>query len=103
MSNIAYINGVYANMHDAKINIEDRGLQFADSVYEVIGVNNGKLLDWDLHYRRLERSLSEIQIFFSHTFSSLSILLEELVRKKIRAKAKHFEKLGSLQKPFESY
>ena len=81
MSNIVYINGVYANMHDAKINIEDRGLQFADSVYEVIGVNNGKLLDWDLHYRRLERSLSEIQIFFTHTFSSLSILLEELVRK----------------------
>ena len=81
MSNIVYINGVYANMHDAKINIEDRGLQFADSVYEVIGVNNGKLLDWDLHYRRLERSLSEIQIVFTHTFSSLTILLEELVRK----------------------
>ena len=68
-------------MYDAKISIDDRGLQFADSVYEVIGVNNRKLLDWELHYRRLERSLSEIELFFGHTFSSLSILLEELIRK----------------------
>ena len=34
MPNFAYINNKFVNFKSAKIHIEDRGLQFADSVYE---------------------------------------------------------------------
>ena len=45
MSRIAYVNGRYAPHNHAQVSIEDRGFQFADGVYEVIWVANGKLVD----------------------------------------------------------
>ena len=34
MSRIAYVNGRYLPARDACVNVEDRGYQFADGVYE---------------------------------------------------------------------
>ena len=62
MSRIAYVNGRYVPQHLATVNIEDRGYQFADGVYEVIGVYGGKLVDAERHFDRLERSLAELRI-----------------------------------------
>ena len=45
MSRIAYANGRYVRQTDAMVNIEDRGFQFADGVYEVIAVAGGRLVD----------------------------------------------------------
>ena len=61
MPNFAYINNRYINFKKAKIHIEDRGLQFADSVYEVIAVLNGNLIDLDFHLKRFA-ILSELDI-----------------------------------------
>ena len=36
MSRIAYVNGRYRDLSDACVNVEDRGYQFADGVYEVL-------------------------------------------------------------------
>ena len=44
MSRIAYVNGQYRDLRDASVNIEDRGYQFADGVYEVCEVRGGKLV-----------------------------------------------------------
>jgi len=38
MSNISFVNGVYIDQKDAMVNVEDRGYQFADGVYEVFAV-----------------------------------------------------------------
>ena len=57
-----YLNGKYLPLSKANISITDRGLQFSDGVYEVIGVYEGKLIDIDLHLKRLKRSLKEIKI-----------------------------------------
>ena len=46
----------------AAVHIEDRGLQFADAIYEVCSVNDGLLLDEEGHLDRLERSLRELAI-----------------------------------------
>ena len=62
MQNIAYINSQFVNFRDAKIHIEDRGLQFADSVYEVIAIVNKNLLDLRFHIKRLRYSLNELNI-----------------------------------------
>ena len=62
MSNIAYLNSSFVKLNNAKIHIEDRGLQFADSVYEVIAIYEKKFIDLDFHIRRLKYSLKEIDI-----------------------------------------
>ena len=46
MPKIAYLNSKYINFNHAKIHIEDRGLQFSDSVYEVVPFYNRKLIDF---------------------------------------------------------
>lgn len=62
MGRIIYVNGSYKPYADATIHAEDRGFQFADSVYEVIEVLGGKLVDATRHLVRLERSLNELRM-----------------------------------------
>ncbi|WP_022721678.1 D-amino-acid transaminase [Rhodopseudomonas sp. B29] len=81
MSRIAYVNGRYRDMRDASVNIEDRGYQFADGVYEVCEVRYGKLVDQPRHMARLERSLHELRIAMPMPLASLSVVLHEVVRR----------------------
>lgn len=60
MSRTVYLNGAYLPEAEAKVSIFDRGFVMADGVYEVTSVLDGKLLDFDGHMQRLERSLSEL-------------------------------------------
>jgi D-alanine transaminase len=62
MSRIAYVNGRYLPQSEASVNIEDRGYQFADGVYEVVHLYQNRLIDTDRHMSRLERSLREIRL-----------------------------------------
>ncbi|MCC1481037.1 D-amino-acid transaminase [Roseibaca sp. Y0-43] len=62
MSRIVYVNGDYLPEAEAKVSIFDRGFLMADGVYEVTTVIDGKLIDFDGHFTRLERSLSELDI-----------------------------------------
>jgi D-alanine transaminase len=55
-----YLNGEYLPENEAKVSIFDRGFLMADGVYEVTSVLDGKLVDFDGHAVRLERSLSEL-------------------------------------------
>jgi D-alanine transaminase len=59
---VCWVNGGYLPESEAKVSIFDRGLLFADGVYEVAAALNGRSLDADLHLARLERSLAAIQI-----------------------------------------
>ena len=55
-----YLNGQYLAEQDAHISVFDRGFIFADAIYEVTAVLDGKLIDFDLHVQRLRRSLGEL-------------------------------------------
>ena len=79
MSRIAYVNGRYVPQHLATVNIEDRGYQFADGVYEVIGVYGGKLVDAERHFDRLERSLAELRIAAPCRRGVLGLIARRLV------------------------
>lgn len=57
----AWVNGVYVAADEAKISPFDRGFLFADSVYEVTAVYNGRPVDMERHLDRLERSLRELK------------------------------------------
>jgi D-alanine transaminase len=81
MSRIAYVNGRYVPHRDAAVHIEDRGYQFGDGVYEVILVQGGRLVDEDLHFARLERSLRELRIGWPVAPRSLGIIMHETIRR----------------------
>jgi D-alanine transaminase len=61
--------------------VEDRGFQFADGVYEVWAVLDGRLADVEGHLSRLERSLNELSIPFAVGRASLLGVLRETVRR----------------------
>jgi D-alanine transaminase len=79
MSRIAYVNGHYLPEDQAKVSIFDRGFLFADGVYEVTPVVNGKLVDHDAHNERLDRSLRELQMAWPCTKEELTTVHTELI------------------------
>jgi D-alanine transaminase len=79
MSRIAYVNGRYLPLRDAKVHVEDRGYQFADAVYEVCEVRGGKLIDERRHIERLQRSLREMRIPMPMSVAALNVILHEVV------------------------
>src|SRR6202043_1139818 len=79
MSRIAYVNGRYLPMRDAKVHVEDRGYQFADGVYEVCEVRVGRLIDERRHLERLARSLGELRIRMPMSPRALGVVLREVV------------------------
>ena len=81
MPNFAYINNKFVNFKSAKIHIEDRGLQFADSVYEVIAVLDNNLIDLDFHLKRLKYSLRELEIKFTINKKNLNNIFLNLIKK----------------------
>lgn len=81
MSRIAYVNGRYLPLAQASVNVEDRGYQFSDGVYEVCEVRGGSLIDERRHIRRLQRSLSELQIAMPMSAAALGVVLREVVRR----------------------
>ena len=81
MSRVAYVNGTYRPHAQAVIHVEDRGFQFADGVYEVWSVFDGRLADFDGHMTRLVRSLTELKITVPMTRPALTQVLKETVRR----------------------
>lgn len=81
MSRIAYVNGRYVPHRHARVHIEDRGYQFADGVYEVIAVVNGRMVDAEGHFDRLERCLRELSIPAPMGRAALRHILAEVVRR----------------------
>lgn len=79
MTNIAYVNGAYEKIENAKVSIMDRGLLFADGVYEVAGVFDGVIIDNESHIMRLQRSLNEIKLTLPIELDELLIVQKKLI------------------------
>jgi D-alanine transaminase len=62
MSRIVYLNGQYLPEEEASVSIFDRGFVMGDAVYEVTSILDGKILEFEGHIARLNRSLSELEI-----------------------------------------
>lgn len=81
MSRIVYVNGAFVAEEEAKISIFDRGFLFADGVYEVSSVINGKLIDNARHIERLKRSLSELNMGWPCTPDALVEIQNEIIKR----------------------
>lgn len=80
MTRTVFVNGAYMPENEAKISIFDRGFLMADGVYEVTSVLQGKLIDFEGHAVRLERSLNELDMGMPCTIDELLEIHRELVR-----------------------
>ena len=85
MSRIAYVAGRYVPHCEGSVSIDDRGLLFADSVYEVCEILDGRLVDADAHIRRLGRSLAALSMPWPVSAAALPRILREVVaRNRVR-------------------
>ena len=81
MSRIAYVDGVYQPLNLPGILVEDRGYQFADGVYEVFAIRNGRLLDEARHLDRLEYSLDALDMPMPMSRPALQQVMRETLRR----------------------
>jgi D-alanine transaminase len=81
MGAVAYVNGRYLPLKQASVNVEDRGFQFGDGIYEVVYVQDGRLIDASLHMARLQRSLREIAILPPLSPNALEVVIREVLRR----------------------
>ncbi|WP_182085661.1 D-amino-acid transaminase [Aureimonas sp. ME7] len=79
MSRTVYVNGAFVPEADAKVSVFDRGLLFADAVYEVTAVIGGRLIDFPAHCSRLRRSLAELSLPSPADDETILVLHRELV------------------------
>ncbi len=79
MSRIAYVNGQFTALEEARVSILDRGFLFADGIYEVSAVLDGKLVDNEAHLARLKRSLGEIAMALPETLGRIKEIQKELI------------------------
>jgi D-alanine transaminase len=79
LDSIAYVNGSFVPLSEAKISILDRGFLFADGIYEVAAVLGGELVDNASHLARLERSVGEIALKLPETVERITEIQKELV------------------------
>ena len=79
MDSIAYVNGAFVPLSEAKVSILDRGFLFADGIYEVAAVLDGRLVDNDSHLQRLKRSVGEIALELPESLERIEEIQKELV------------------------
>ena len=79
MTRTVYVNGTYVPDTEARVSVFDRAFLMADGVYEVTSVIDGKLVDFDGHAKRLERSLSELDMNCPVTMDELLAIHRELI------------------------
>jgi D-alanine transaminase len=79
LDQIAYVNGSFVPLADAKVSVLDRGFLFADGIYEVSAVLEGKLVDNASHLARLERSVGEIALALPETLDRIIEIQKELI------------------------
>ncbi|MEA2884625.1 MAG: D-alanine transaminase [Bradyrhizobium sp.] len=79
MEQIVYLDGAFVPVADARVSVFDRGFLFADGIYEVSAVLDGRLIDNESHLARLQRSVGEIALQLPETLERIVEIQKELV------------------------
>lgn len=74
MTDTVFLNGRFCKLEEAHISPTDRGFLFADGIYEVIKIYNGKIFTFEDHMTRLNRSLNELKIKLPPTYDFKGII-----------------------------
>jgi D-alanine transaminase len=79
LDQIAYVNGSFVPLSEAKVSVLDRGFLFADGIYEVAAVLDGRLVDNASHLAQLQRSVGEIALALPETIDRIRDIQKELI------------------------
>ena len=79
MSKTVFLNGKYVPDEKALVHVEDRGLNFADGLYEVMRIYRGKPFTLDRHIRRLEKGARAIELEYGYTVDDFAEIIDNLV------------------------
>ncbi|AGK55251.1 D-amino-acid transaminase [Bacillus sp. 1NLA3E] len=77
----AILNGEFVERSQAKVDIEDRGYQFGDGIYEVIRVYNGTMFAEQDHLLRLVECAKKINLVLSLSIAEMKKQLQTLIVK----------------------
>jgi D-alanine transaminase len=95
MERIAWLNGDYVPLADAKISAQDRGFLFADGIYEYTAILDGKLVDSAAHLARFERSAAGLELPLPVPPDEIAAIQRELVaRNGVREGGVYFQLTG---------
>src|SRR5262245_33563051 len=81
MSKVVYASGQFVEDGDAHIRFDDRGLIFADGLYEVIRYYSGQPFRIEEHLQRLRDGAGEIGLPLPETLDDTDGIIDELVRR----------------------
>lgn len=81
MPDLAYLNGAFLPISEARVSIEDRGFQFGDGVYEVIRTYAGRPFQLQAHLERLRISAASLQLTIPDSIARLTEVVEEGLRR----------------------
>lgn len=73
------LNDQFVSRDQAKVDIEDRGYQFGDGIYEVVRVYQGKPFKLEQHLKRFERSAKELRLSLPMSLDEIKTKLLELL------------------------
>ena len=94
MPNVAFINGAFVPLTEAKVSIEDRGFQFGDGVYEVIRTYGGRPFALEAHLARLDRSATALDLIQPYSRAEWTDHILEGVRRAAFSEAKIYIQLS---------
>ncbi|TMU85970.1 D-amino-acid transaminase [Bacillus sp. BHET2] len=77
--NTLFVNGELIHRDKAKIDIEDRGYQFGDGIYEVIRVYNGNTFTMKEHMERLYQSADKMKLSIPYPIGEFTSILLQLI------------------------
>lgn len=78
---IVYLDGEFVPYSQARLPVEDRGLNFADGIYEVVRVVGGRLFHIEDHLARLEHGIRALEIPLDRTLASIAEAMAETARR----------------------
>lgn len=81
MPHVSYVNGRYVPHDEAVVHMDDRGFQFADSVYDVVPVVAGRMRLVDQHLDRLGRSLAALAVGWPVARRALPVIMARIMRR----------------------
>ena len=81
MEALAYVNGTFCPITEAKVSIQDRGFQFGDSIYEVVATYDGRPFLIDAHMQRMARSAAHIGLAYDFDEHPLEQIIAEGLRR----------------------
>ncbi len=84
---MVYLDGRFVPRSEAKLDVEDRGVLFADGVYEVLRAYGGHLYRAEAHLARLRQSLEGLRIAPPADVERLIGITLELLERNGRAEA----------------